>query len=227
MELRGGAKRLREHIVAPSLPYMRRSTFRISFVGALLAAALAPPARANSRFPRAQHLVESPSDPNRLTIAATFGLLTTSDRGKNWYHICETAFSLQDNLNLDVLLALTADESMVVGVQSSLNVSHDHGCQWATSLQAPKQTIADFTVAKSNANTVVAVITTYVDGGTINVINESVDGGKTWKTVGTPLPAQFLYSIDVDPKDPTHIYATGLSKGAGVFLYSSDHAMNC
>jgi Sortilin, neurotensin receptor 3, len=206
---------------------MRRSKFGISLVGGALASALTvAPVWANGRFPRAQHLVESPSDPNRLVIAATFGLITTSDRGKSWYHICETAFAVQDNLNLDVLLALTADESMLVGVQSNLNVSHDHGCQWASSLQATKQTIADFTVAKSNASTVVAVVTTYLDGGTSSLVNESVDGGKTWKTVGTPFPAQVLYSIDVDPQDPTHIYATGLSKGAGVLLYSSDHAMN-
>jgi hypothetical protein len=207
---------------------MRRSTFRIPVVGAALAVALsALPARANGRFPRAQHLIESPSDPNRLVIAATFGLLTTSDRGKNWYHICERAFSFQDNYGGDPLLALTADESMLVGVESSLNVSHDHGCQWAPSLQAAMQTIGDFTIAKSNADTVVAVVTSYTDGGTITVVNESLDGGKTYKTVGTPLPAQFVYSVDVDPKDPTHIYATALSKqGTGVFLFSSDHAMN-
>src|SRR5450432_1612419 len=209
------------------LPCMRRAPLPMSVVGAALAAALmASPARANGRFPRAQHLVESPSDPNRLAIAATFGLLTTSDRGKSWYHVCERAFSFQDNYGGDPLLALTADESMLVGVESSLNVSHDHGCAWAPSLQTTKQTIADFTVARSNADTIVAVVTSYPDGGTTSVVNESLDGGKTWKTVGTPLPAELVYSVDVDPKDPTHIYATGLHKGAGVFLYSSDHAMN-
>ena len=173
-------------------------------------------------------MFESASDPNRLMIAATFGLLTTADRGKSWYHICERAFSFQDNYGGDPLLALTADESMLVSVESSLNVSHDHGCQWAASLPAPKQTISDFTVAKSNANTVVAVVTTYGDASTVRttLVNESLDGGKTWHAVGTAIPAQVLYSVDVDPQDPTHIYATGLSKGAGVFLYSSDHAMN-
>ena len=123
---------------------MHRSAFRFSLVGAALSTTLAvSPLYANGRFPRAQHMFESASDPNRLMIAATFGLLTTADRGKSWYHICERAFSFQDNYGGDPLLALTADDSMLVSVESSLNVSHDHGCQWAASLQAPKQTISD------------------------------------------------------------------------------------
>jgi hypothetical protein len=188
-------------------------------------------ARGNGRFPRAEHLVESPSDPNRLMIAATFGLLTTSDRGKNWYHVCERAFSFQDSYNGDPLLALTSDGSMLVGVESSLNVSHDQGCSWQTSIAAMqgavKETIDDFTIAKSNANLVVAVVTSHLaDGGLSHAIIESTDGGKNYQSVGTPLPAQFIYSIDVDPTDPTHVYATGLSyAGSGVFFASTDHAM--
>jgi hypothetical protein len=207
---------------------MRCSIGRVSILSAMLTASIsmAPAARANGRFPRAQHVAESASDPNHLVIAATFGLLITSDRGKSWYHVCEKGFSFQDNYGGDPLLALTADESMLVGVQSSLNVSHDHGCQWAASLPAmAQQTIADFTVAKTNANTVLVIVTARGDGGAVNLVHESLDGGKTYKVVGTPLPAQDVYTIDVDPQDPTHLYATGLFKGNGVFLYSSDHAM--
>jgi hypothetical protein len=204
---------------------MQCSILRASLLGAMLAGSMSSPARANGRFPRAQHMVESPSDPNRLMLAATFGLLVTSDRGKSWYHVCEKGFSFQDNYGGDPLLALTSDESMLVGVQSSLNVSHDHGCQWTASLPAMgAQTVADFTVARTNANTVLAVVTTRGDGGAVTVVNESLDGGKTYKVVGTPLPVEDVYTIDVDPQDPTHIYVTGLSKGNGVLLASSDHA---
>ena len=72
-------------------------------------------------------------------------------------------------------------------------------------------------MAKSNANTVVAVVTTYGDAGTVRttLVNESLDGGKTWHTVGTAIPAQVLYSVDVDPQDPTHIYATGTFERRG------------
>src|SRR6476469_6646903 len=95
-------RRLRDRMVPPSLPYMRRTAFRFSLVGAALSTALAvSPVHANGRFPRAQHMFESASDPNRLMIAATFGLLTTADRGKSWYHICDRALSCHDTYGGD------------------------------------------------------------------------------------------------------------------------------
>ena len=50
----------------------------------------------------------------------------------------------------------------------------------------------------------------------------------TWKPIGTPLPLAQLNTVDVDPTDPTHIYATGLSAttdelNTGVFVSSTNH----
>src|SRR6185503_5307032 len=91
---------------------------------------IASGAKANGRFPRGEHLIEYPSDPNKLLLAATYGLLTTSDGGKNWYYVCETAFSLypppsgtDPGYTGDPIVALTSDESLLAAVQNKVTKS--------------------------------------------------------------------------------------------------------
>ncbi|HEY3593401.1 MAG TPA: hypothetical protein VGL13_05990 [Polyangiaceae bacterium] len=202
---------------------MMKAITRCVGIGATVIS-LAGVAQANGRFPRALRLVEDPSDPNRLSLAATFGLVVTSDRGRNWYHICEAGFSKLDMYNGDPLLAVLPSGAMLVDVQSSLNVSLDHGCQWTPTISGTMQNIADFTVARTNPNLVQAVVITYQAATATCHFEESTDGGQTFKILGTPLPVPLVYTIDSDPKDPTHIFATGLnSANAGVFLRSNDH----
>lgn len=203
---------------------------------AVLVASLlvASTALGNGRFPRAERLIESPSDPNRLYVAATYGILLTSDRGKNWYHVCENAFSFQDMYTGDPVLSLTEDESLLVGVQNGLNISHDHGCDWKQSLQStpmPKQAFMDFTVAPTTGHPIVVVVSAYQPGGPVNQLEKSTDGGATWMNIGTPLPVAVVYTVDVDPTDARHIYATGVSDtndtipNTGVLLSSTDDGM--
>jgi photosystem II stability/assembly factor-like uncharacterized protein len=179
-------------------------------------------ANANGRFPRSLRLVEDPNDANHLSLAATFGMVVTSDRGRNWYHICESAFSHQDGYQGDPLLSVLSSGNMLVDVQASVNVSTDRGCQWTPSLASSSQTVADFTVSPSNPNLVLAVVITFT-GGAQSHLQQSTDGGATWTVVGTPLPAPLVYTLDVDHADPTHIFASALSSdGTGLFLRSTD-----
>src|SRR6185436_9479453 len=103
---------------------------RLYPVWILAALGWASPSHANGRFPRAERLVENRNDPNQIDLAATYGLLATSDRGRTWHHICEASFSLQDTYLGDPILDLTGNQSLLVGVQARLNVSRDGGCQW-------------------------------------------------------------------------------------------------
>jgi hypothetical protein len=183
-------------------------------------------AQANGRYPRAQRLVEDPNDPNRLALAATFGLVVTSDRGRNWYHVCEAAFSRQPAYNGDPLLAVIPGGPFLVDVQSSLSVSPDQGCQWSSTLVGTNQTIADFTLSRTNPNLVVAAVTTFQGATPQSVLQQSTDGGGTWTTLGSPIPAPLVYTVDLDPTDATHVFATALtSGGAGAFLRSTDQGM--
>ncbi len=208
---------------------MQTRSTRLARAAILLASlSCASTALANGRFPRSQRLLESPTDPNRLTLAATYGLLTTSDRGKNWYHVCEAAFSFDEMYTGDPVVDLTADESLLAGVQGALTISHDHGCQWASVLQAPNQAIIDFSISRSNRNDAIVLVTIYGDGGApVHRLQESTNGGMTWNLVGAPLPAAVVYTVDIDPKDPAHIVASGANglteTSTGLFLSSSDH----
>ncbi len=200
-------------------------------LAAVLSVTWAPDAFANGRFPRAQRLLEDPNDAAHLTLAATFGLLTTSDRGAHWYHVCEAGFAGDDTYSGDPLLERVADGALLVDVQSSMRRSVS-GCEWTTVLGPPAvaatATIDDFAVDRVTGATVVAVATELVDGGERATLLRSLDAGVTWAAVGRPLPVSTAFTVDLDPTDPSHIYATGLSSSAeraGVFLESTDGGM--
>src|SRR5262245_59422284 len=105
--------------------------------------------RANGRFPEAHRLLEYPGDPNRLYVSATFGLLVTEDRGKNWYTICEQAFALKF-LEGDPLLEIMPDGALLGGIFDTLNRSGDCGCTWQTTLGASAtDTVIDITIDRT------------------------------------------------------------------------------
>jgi hypothetical protein len=199
----------------------------------LAATVLASTASANSRFPRAERLIENPADSNKLYLAATYGLMVTSDRGMNWYHVCEAAFSFQTGYTGDPVVMLTGAGSLLASSQSSLQVSTDEGCDWKQTLMgpaSPKQTYFDFTISPSAGHTIITVSTSYETAGPVNTLQESTDNGLTWKAVGTPLPVVVLNTVDVDPTNPAHVFATGLTTAddtpdSGVFLESMDNGM--
>jgi hypothetical protein len=190
--------------------------------------ALAPGVLANGRFPRAQRVMETPSHPEKLTIAATYGLLVTENRGKNWSYVCDAALTFQDTFGSDVLFGLTADGSMLLGVQKSMTASHDRGCDFAKVLEPPgMSSIDDFTMTATNLNEVLALVTTFEGGKNTIRLQESLDGGQSWKAIGTPVPAALAYTIDVDPQDSKHLYVTATNLGAdpnepALFITSTD-----
>jgi hypothetical protein len=198
---------------------------QITLVSSILIAALSwtGAAHANGRFPRALHLVEDPCDADHLVLTATYGMVSTFDRGRRWFHTCERGFSLRDEYAGDPQVALLRDGKMLVDVQSAIHGLAGGGCGFRQSLALAGEQIADFTVATKGGELVVALATAVVDGGVVHRLHESRDGGSSWQVVGSPLPASTIITIDVAPSDPDRIYATGLADDVGVFLRSSDH----
>jgi photosystem II stability/assembly factor-like uncharacterized protein len=180
-------------------------------------------ALANGRFPRAERLFENPDDPNQLTLAATYGIVTTTDRGRSWYHVCEASFSLMDSYLGDPLLDFTGNRTMLVGVQASLNLSHGDACEWKPVLGGGSLFVVDYSVSKSHPSTVVAVLGDYQGGSIVYSLSESTDDGATWRDIGSKLPVQNVRTLDLDPLDPTHIYASGIQDDVGQLLSSTDH----
>ena len=197
---------------------------RVALRALLIAAhvvTLSSAALSNGRFPRAQRLIEVPGDPARLTVAATYGLLQTADRGHSWSHVCEAAFAEKASYQGDPLIAWLDDQTLLVGIQSGLNVSRDGGCSFSRALGAAGEWVPDFTVSRAGPATVVAIVTKYVDGVT-NTLAMSTDGAKTWTPMGSRLPVVTALTVDLDPVDPARVYATGIANGLGVFLRSND-----
>jgi hypothetical protein len=158
-------------------------------------------------------------------LAATYGILTTTDRGGHWYHTCEAEFAGDPQYSGDPLLEIVAGGAALVDVQSFVARSGD-ACAWAPTLGSAGttgRTIVDLAVDTKTRTTVVAVETRLVDGAWTIGLQRSDDAGITWRPVGGALPATEVFSIDLDPADATHVYATGLSSTRdGIFLTSLD-----
>src|SRR6187402_1605596 len=71
----------------------RRSIRFVALAAAVVLSTLglAHRARANGRFPAANHLVVHPEAPRELVLRATFGLLVSRDAGATWHWVCERA----------------------------------------------------------------------------------------------------------------------------------------
>jgi len=201
----------------------------VMFTAAILALGAASPALANGRFPEAQRVLEHPGNPNRLYMAATFGLLVTEDRGKNWYTICEEAFALKF-LEGDPLLEVMPDGSMLGGIFDTLNRSTDCGCAWKTTLgAAATESVMDIAIDRTTNAVVALVQDTTTFPGRLSVW-ESTDLGQTWKKL-SDLPAEIVngLTIDVAPSRSSRIYVSGVTRNEAtkpaiaLLAVSNDH----
>jgi photosystem II stability/assembly factor-like uncharacterized protein len=166
-------------------------------------------------------LREDPRNPDRLALAATYGILSTEDRGRHWYHICEASFADLVTYTGDPLIDFTNDGTLFAGVQSTLNASRD-GCQWKPTLGGGGSTfVVDYTIVRSAPSTLVALVANYRNGTADYALWKSTDGAENWSQLG-PVPTQSAYTLDVDPDDTERIYVTGLDDNVGQFLRSSD-----
>jgi MYXO-CTERM domain-containing protein len=191
--------------------------------------ALAPQALANGRFPRAQRLLEQNADPERLVLAATYGILLTSDRGAEWRHVCELGFAFA-NAEIDPVVSAFPDGSLVVRGIRSLNRAEAPYCEFEPMLGTEgTDTVADFTVDASDPDRLLGLMMERSERSTtINRLYESLDAGRSFAPFGEPLPEDdvtFGITIDIAPNDPERIYATALGVGAtSVFVRSDDAA---
>jgi hypothetical protein len=201
--------------------------------------ALAAPsaALANGRFPAANRIVLSPTDPNLVVVRTTYGILVSSDHGGSWAFICEDVLGLPQTAPEDPALALTANGSLVAGVvkPAGLDVSADRGCNWSCIGGAlANQGIADLAVRPEDAHTVVALTSTFFSGeggsGTMSQVFRTSDDGANWSPLGIPLDtAAVVTTIEVAPSDPHRLYVSatrgyGPSRTASLFVSYDDGA---
>jgi len=190
------------------------------------ALATTTPALSNGRFPRAQRLLEQHGDPERLVLAATYGLLVTADRGGDWRHICELGFAFTID-EIDPLFELPADGSLLVQAPRSLNRSPAPYCSFEPVLGGtPAEMVADFSLDRVAQERVLALRVARGDGGgPVNRLYESNDSGKTFEAIGTFLPEDTIslgLTVDAAPSDPERVYVTAIGQTNGTVFARSD-----
>ena len=190
-----------------------------TFLRALLGAAsvlFSLPAAANGRFPLSNQIVFSQTDPNLVVVRTSYGILPSHDNGKTWGYICEDAIGISPSTLANPAVALTHNNSLIVGLTLGLNVSPDVGCNWSC-IGGPLagQSIADVAVRPDNPSGAVAVTSTYLpsDSGTLlnnSQVFETADDGKTWAPLGVALdPHVVVATVDVSKSDPQRLYVSG------------------
>jgi hypothetical protein len=209
--------------------WLRWAAF-VAAMGTLSTAALA-----NGRYPRGQYLKEAARDPNSLVLSATYGLLLTSDRGKNWFLVCELGLFGARPGALDVIetvLEQTASGALLSGSDRALRVSRDRGCTFTTETSLPVQwewydstktndkgIVVDLTLEKAKGDKAVLALVADLNGfGSGYQIFETLDDAVTWKPFGKPILATTLISavtLDVAPSDAKRIYVSGRRPGEG------------
>jgi hypothetical protein len=196
-------------------------TLAILAGGALLF--VSAPAAANGRFPLANQIVFSPTDPNLIVLRTSYGILPSHDNGATWQYVCEGALGIGPSTLLDPSIGLTHDNSLLAGVELGLNVSPDVGCNW-NCIGGPLAgaLIADLAVRPDSPSGAVAITGTYVvnaDSGQElhdSRVFETTDDGVTWTALGGAIdPAVSVYTIDVTKTDPNRLYVSG-TRGFGL-----------
>jgi len=189
-------------------------------------------ATANGRFPAANRILLSPSNPDLVIVRATYGILPSFDHGGTWRFLCEDVLGLPQSASSDPALGLTASGALVAGLllPAGLDVSADTGCNWscAGGLLA-NEMIADVVVRPDSPHTVLALTATvYFDdagGGQHSQVVQSSDDGSHWAAVGTPIDPRYLVTtLEVAPSDAHRLYvsaANGFAPTRNAVLFVS------
>jgi photosystem II stability/assembly factor-like uncharacterized protein len=158
-------------------------------------------------------VVVDPQNPDTVYVAmlsAGVVKINSLDGGQSWTGINSglagdtvTALAL-DPQNPQILYAGVQSRAGL-GVVSTLFKTTDGGMTWnSTAMTVAKSIVNAVTIDSQNSNTVYAVTATSPNapGG----LWKSVDGGASWRDLSPSLPSP-VYTVAVNPKNPTTIYA--------------------
>jgi photosystem II stability/assembly factor-like uncharacterized protein len=196
---------------------------RLVWASALAALLTAPAAHANGRFPSASHVVIGPSGSTPIVLRTTFGLLVSRDHGTVWDWSCESAAGYADE---DPVVGVTANETVVLGLSSSLVASGDL-CTWRTH---GSTRMIDVVVRRDDARVALAITESYAgprDGGLLfdNTVLRSTDDGVTWGPLAAKVDATIrMETIEVSAGGDLFVSGTrseGVQR-SGVFFVSQD-----
>lgn len=176
-------------------------------VGLLLACASATPASAaaHGRPPYVERVAFDPSDPDRVVLQFSFGLLVTEDRGASWRWVCAAAFGADPTWE-EPDVVVTHDGAAVLGTFTTAVRADRSLCAF----QRPGGSVHDTAVidlaVAPDARTVWAI--TSRGGGEPDRVQRSDDAGMSWTAVAE-IDA-LVRTIALAPSDPDRVYLTAM-----------------
>jgi hypothetical protein len=221
------------------------SSFRsLSVVAVALGVSLsfAGSARANGRFPNAQQVRELGS--GSLVVAGTYGLLVTTNGGRDFAHVCESEMFGRPagNFTMDPLLEVAPDGSFVTGSVQAARVSRDLGCAFETVESLPRNweffglelppgaengRVIDLCRRGAGAETPLLALVAIVDEAGFPLEHRIYEArvGTTFVPIGAPIETELAdtgLTLDAAPSDPDRLYLTATLAGAPVLVRSAD-----
>jgi photosystem II stability/assembly factor-like uncharacterized protein len=172
---------------------------------AVLVALVAPPARANGRFPLAQHVLVGPGHGSDLIVLrTTFGLVVSRDGGRSFRWICEEALEYAGLW--DPPIAIRADGTIYAGLPDGLIQTRD-GCRFERNVSVGATLVQDLANDADGA----VVLGVEARSGAANHVLASRDG-VAFARLGGGVPGALFATVDAAPSMPSRVYATALDE---------------
>ncbi len=184
------------------LSRMRASSGLVAL--ALLAAPVG--AAAHGRPPRIERIAFDPSDPDRIVLSATIGLIVSSDRGASWTWVCAAAFGA-DPTQEDPDVVVAGDGSLVLATFDGVARGEPDLCDFSFPPGPARDVfVVDLATHPGDAAVVLGLASS---GVADDRLVRSEDSGRTWATLGAPIPEILTERVAIAPSDPSRIYVSG------------------
>lgn len=200
---------------------MKRSGGRL--VASLVFLVSASDALANGRYPTAGLVAFDPNDARHFAVRTTFGLLVTTDRGRSFESVCESALAL--GVEEDPMLAFTGSGPLVVATFGGMLRSAD-GCSFEHVPELDGKIVLDLARSASAPDSLVAFSILGRGGGLYDSnLLRSDDAGISFHEF-PPFPEELrLTTVDVAAREPSRVFVTarrGVDEGYDSVLLVSD-----
>ncbi len=168
-------------------------------------------ARANGRFPNADHLVVDPGDPSHIVVRATYGIVQTFDAGATWVWLCEPAVGYGGTD--DPAISVTEAGTVLVGIRDGVATSFDDGCVWNVDASAlAGLRIVDLATDVADPSTAIGISGDDADGNPRVIVAETTDDGMSWTALGPELDTDLVpETIDAAPSMPSRLYVSAIA----------------
>lgn len=163
-------------------------------------------ASAHGRPPRVERVAFDPSDPDRIVIGATIGLIVSSDGGASWTWVCAAAFGA-DPTQEDPDVVVAGDGALVLATFDGAARGEPDLCDFSFPPGPARDVfVVDLAADPSDAAIVLGLASSGVSD---DRLVRSEDSGRTWSAVGAPIADILTERVAIAPSDPSRIYVSG------------------